>query len=145
MASLEQVLDLNTTNFEDIIGRLKAYEERICDDEDGEEDQAKLMYTSNDGQSSQTISQTVLLKIIQIIIMEIHIEEEVEADALITEAEDEAGTMGEEDITEDIMKHTMEEEISREMHQKSPAFDAIRLVTSEPNVQIVFSNCRRLK
>ena len=27
--SLEQVLDLNTTSFEDIIGRLKAYEERI--------------------------------------------------------------------------------------------------------------------
>ncbi|XP_013589086.1 PREDICTED: uncharacterized protein LOC106297383 [Brassica oleracea var. oleracea] len=28
--SLEQVLDLNTTSFEDIIGRLKAYEERIA-------------------------------------------------------------------------------------------------------------------
>lgn len=30
VASLEQVLDLNTTSFEDIVGRLKAYEERIC-------------------------------------------------------------------------------------------------------------------
>lgn len=29
VASLEQVLDLNTTSFEDIVGRLKAYEERI--------------------------------------------------------------------------------------------------------------------
>lgn len=29
VASLEQVLGLNTINFEDIIGRLKAYEERI--------------------------------------------------------------------------------------------------------------------
>ena len=29
IAALEQVLDLNTTSFEDIVGRLKAYEERI--------------------------------------------------------------------------------------------------------------------
>lgn len=29
VASLEQVLDLNITTFEDIIGRLKAYEERV--------------------------------------------------------------------------------------------------------------------
>ena len=53
VASLEQVLDLNTTNFEDIIGRLKAYEERIFDGENGEEDQTKLMYASNDGQNIQ--------------------------------------------------------------------------------------------
>ena len=33
VASLEQVLDLNTTSFEDIVGRLKAYEERIAEDE----------------------------------------------------------------------------------------------------------------
>ena len=51
-ASLEQMFDLNTRNFEEIIGRLKAYEERILDDEDGEEDQSMLMY-ANDGQSSQ--------------------------------------------------------------------------------------------
>ncbi|XP_048625982.1 uncharacterized protein LOC106355391 isoform X1 [Brassica napus] len=53
VVSLEQVLDLNTTNFEDIIGRLKAYEERIFDGENGEEDQTKLMYASNDGQNIQ--------------------------------------------------------------------------------------------
>ena len=34
VASLEQVLDLNTTSFEDIIRRLKAYEERVCEEED---------------------------------------------------------------------------------------------------------------
>lgn len=33
VASLEQILDLNTTNFEDIIGRVKAYEERITEEE----------------------------------------------------------------------------------------------------------------
>ena len=44
VASLEQVLDLNTTSFEDIVGRLKAYEERIAEDEDEqEEDNSKLM------------------------------------------------------------------------------------------------------
>ncbi|XP_033131958.1 uncharacterized protein LOC103848357 isoform X1 [Brassica rapa] len=46
VASLEQVLDLNTTSFEDIVGRLKAYEERIAEDEeeDSRDDQGKLMY-----------------------------------------------------------------------------------------------------
>ena len=44
VASLEQILDLNTTSFEDIIGRLKAYEERICEEEeDRQDDQSKLM------------------------------------------------------------------------------------------------------
>ena len=38
VASLEQVLDLNTTGYEDILGRLKAYEERICEEEEKEED-----------------------------------------------------------------------------------------------------------
>ena len=51
IASLEQVLDLNTTSFEDIVERLKAYEERIADEEDDEEtreDSDKLMYTNTD-------------------------------------------------------------------------------------------------
>lgn len=47
VASLEQVLDLNTTGFEDIVGRLKAYEERIGD-ETQREDQGKLMWANND-------------------------------------------------------------------------------------------------
>lgn len=50
VASLEQMLDLNKTSYEDIIGRMKAYEERIRDEEEPHEDQTKLMYTSNDGQ-----------------------------------------------------------------------------------------------
>ena len=44
VALIEQLLDLNTTSFEDIVGRLKAYEERIAEDEE-HEDQNKLMYT----------------------------------------------------------------------------------------------------
>ena len=47
IAALEQVLNLNTTTFEDIVGRLKAYEERIKDD-----DQGKLMYATMDSQNS---------------------------------------------------------------------------------------------
>lgn len=51
VASLEQVLDLNTTSFEDIVGRLKAYEERICEEEEEQnDDQEKLMYTNMDSQ-----------------------------------------------------------------------------------------------
>ena len=53
VASLEQVLNLNTTSFEDIMGRLKAYEERIKEDEEVEDDQPKLMYTPTDGQVNQ--------------------------------------------------------------------------------------------
>ena len=51
VASLEQVLNLNTTSFEDIIGRLKAYEERICEEEDEQhDDQSKLMYANMENQ-----------------------------------------------------------------------------------------------
>ena len=50
VASLEQVLDLNTTSFEDIVGRLKAYEERIAEEEEETHYDGKLMYgdTSQD-------------------------------------------------------------------------------------------------
>ena len=52
VAALEQVIDLNTTGFEDIVGRLKAYEERV-QDEDQQEDQGKLLYTNTDSQGQQ--------------------------------------------------------------------------------------------
>ncbi|KAG7588878.1 Reverse transcriptase RNA-dependent DNA polymerase [Arabidopsis suecica] len=48
--ALEQVLDLNSTSFEDIVGRLKAYEERICDEEDNQEDQGKVLYANSNTQ-----------------------------------------------------------------------------------------------
>ncbi|XP_020874556.1 uncharacterized protein LOC110226645 [Arabidopsis lyrata subsp. lyrata] len=51
IAALEQVLDLKTTTFEDIVGRLKTYEDRVCDEEeDSQEDQGKLMYVSSESQ-----------------------------------------------------------------------------------------------
>ena len=52
VAALEQVLDLNTTGFEDIVGRLKAYEERVQDD-DQQDDQGKLLYTNTDPKGQQ--------------------------------------------------------------------------------------------
>ncbi|KAI3716014.1 hypothetical protein L6452_23047 [Arctium lappa] len=51
IASLEQVLDLKTTGFEDIIGRLKAYEERILDEENHGETQGNLLFVNSDQQS----------------------------------------------------------------------------------------------
>lgn len=48
-ASLEQLLDLNTIKYEDIVGRLKAYEERIKEEE-AHEQQGNLLY-SNSGNS----------------------------------------------------------------------------------------------
>ncbi|KAG7572544.1 Ribonuclease H-like superfamily [Arabidopsis suecica] len=53
IASLEQVLDLNTTGFEDIVGRLKVYEERVFEEEDSQEEQSKLMYANTVNQSYQ--------------------------------------------------------------------------------------------
>lgn len=54
IAALEQVFDLNKTSFEDIVGRLKAYEERIFEEEeDHQEYQGKLMYANMDSQSYQ--------------------------------------------------------------------------------------------
>ncbi|AAF18643.1 F5J5.14 [Arabidopsis thaliana] len=52
IASLEQVLDLNNTSFEDIVGRIKVYEERVWDGEEQEDDQGKLMYANTDTQDS---------------------------------------------------------------------------------------------
>ena len=55
VASLEQVLDLNITSFEDIIGRLKAYEERIAEDEgEGSDENNKLMYAHSESQNTQS-------------------------------------------------------------------------------------------
>ncbi|XP_010480731.1 PREDICTED: uncharacterized protein LOC104774132 [Camelina sativa] len=54
VASLEQVLDLNKTSFADIVGRMKAYEERIAEEEEVLEDQNKLMYTNSEPQAPQS-------------------------------------------------------------------------------------------
>lgn len=51
VTSLEQELNLKTTTFEDIVGRLKAFEECIAEEEDDVQvNQTKLMYASNDSQ-----------------------------------------------------------------------------------------------
>lgn len=53
VASLEQVLDLKNTKFEDIVGRLKTYEERIRVSEESHEDQSKLLYSNTEHQNTQ--------------------------------------------------------------------------------------------
>ncbi|XP_052622199.1 uncharacterized protein LOC111909796 [Lactuca sativa] len=45
VASIEQILDLRSVGFEDVVGRLKAYEERTCDDSD----QGKLLLNNESG------------------------------------------------------------------------------------------------
>ncbi|XP_023641911.1 uncharacterized protein LOC111831525 [Capsella rubella] len=45
VATLEQVLDLNTTSFEDIVGRIKAYEDRVGKQTQSD-DQGKLMFSN---------------------------------------------------------------------------------------------------
>lgn len=52
IAALEQILDLKSTEFEDIVGRLKAYEERIVDEENHGETQNKLLYSNSEDHSS---------------------------------------------------------------------------------------------
>ena len=53
IAALEQVLDLNTTSYEDIVGRLKTSEETIGEEEeDDEQEDQKLMYANSDSRPS---------------------------------------------------------------------------------------------
>ena len=51
-AALEQVLDLKTTTFEDIVGRLNANEKRIHDEEKTKEEQTKPMYAKRETQTA---------------------------------------------------------------------------------------------
>ncbi|CAI9301520.1 unnamed protein product [Lactuca saligna] len=50
VASLEQVLDLKTVGFEDIVGRLKAYEERVKEADDSNEG-SKALFVDGGNQS----------------------------------------------------------------------------------------------
>ena len=54
VASLEQVLDLNNTSFEDIMCRMKAYEERVREEDELQEEQNKLMYANSEPQTTQS-------------------------------------------------------------------------------------------
>ncbi|XP_023765202.1 uncharacterized protein LOC111913729 [Lactuca sativa] len=47
VASLEQVLDLKSVGFEDVVGRLKAYEERIREEDISEADQSKVLFVKS--------------------------------------------------------------------------------------------------
>nr|GEX49393.1 uncharacterized mitochondrial protein AtMg00810-like [Tanacetum cinerariifolium] len=44
VAALEQVLDLKTTGFEDVVGRLKAYKERVKEEDKANDPQEDLLY-----------------------------------------------------------------------------------------------------
>nr|GEV00521.1 hypothetical protein [Tanacetum cinerariifolium] len=44
VAALEQVVDLKTTGFEDVVGRLKAYEERVKEEDKANDAQDNLLY-----------------------------------------------------------------------------------------------------
>ncbi|XP_076902740.1 uncharacterized protein LOC143578107 [Bidens hawaiensis] len=60
VASIEQYSDLDTMPFEEAIGRLKAYEERIKEqDETGDSGQSKLLLTKTDGQESSKKEENV--------------------------------------------------------------------------------------
>ncbi|GJZ99004.1 zinc finger, CCHC-type containing protein [Tanacetum coccineum] len=48
VAALEQVLDLKTTGFKDLVGRLKAYEERVKQEDKANDSQEKLLYARTD-------------------------------------------------------------------------------------------------
>ncbi|GJS95319.1 hypothetical protein Tco_0802287 [Tanacetum coccineum] len=48
VAALEQVLDLKTKGFEDVVGRLKAYKERVKQEDKENDSQEKLLYARTD-------------------------------------------------------------------------------------------------
>lgn len=55
VASLEQVLDLNTTRSEDIMGRLKAYEKDTCEDKKDTCEDKKTVNVHKHGASRKSI------------------------------------------------------------------------------------------
>ncbi|XP_021986970.1 uncharacterized protein LOC110883554 [Helianthus annuus] len=58
VASIEQYSDIESMPFEEAIGRLKAYEERIKEqDETSDNDQSKVLLSKTDGQTSNTSGQ----------------------------------------------------------------------------------------
>ncbi|KAK1412391.1 hypothetical protein QVD17_33607 [Tagetes erecta] len=48
VASIEQYSDLETMTFEDVVGRLKAFEERLKSHDEKDEDQVKLLFTNKE-------------------------------------------------------------------------------------------------
>ncbi|GJX47792.1 hypothetical protein Tco_0272982 [Tanacetum coccineum] len=48
VVALEQVLYLKTTGFEDVVGRLKAYEERLKEEDKANNPQENLLYVRNE-------------------------------------------------------------------------------------------------
>ncbi|KAL7600300.1 hypothetical protein Lser_V15G23964 [Lactuca serriola] len=52
VASLEHVLDLKTNGFEDVVGRLKAYEEEIREEDIGGKDQVKVLFVDHGGSTN---------------------------------------------------------------------------------------------
>nr|GEZ73518.1 hypothetical protein [Tanacetum cinerariifolium] len=48
VAALEQILDVKETGFEDVVGRLKDYEERVKEEDKANDAQQKLLYTRTD-------------------------------------------------------------------------------------------------
>ena len=102
MAVLEQVLDLNTTGFEDIVGCLKAFEERVTDEE---EDNKKIKASCC----------TLTMNHSQLTDITMSTEAEAEEDVPITE----------DVVAKDTTAHIMEKEMQRELH----VIDATRLDT----------------
>ncbi|GJV31631.1 pol polyprotein [Tanacetum coccineum] len=56
MAALEQVLNLKETMFEDVVGRLKAYEERVKEEDKANDAQEKLLYARIDNSNMKNDS-----------------------------------------------------------------------------------------
>ncbi|XP_024013204.1 uncharacterized protein LOC112087527 [Eutrema salsugineum] len=112
----EQVLDLNNTSFEDIIGRLKAYEERIFEDDEAHEDSTKLMYANSEDQKG---SQTAITMVI--------------------------GIIGEVKVAEDDEAGVEEEVTEGETHHQSRVTDVIKLSIMPQTAPIDFLNFRKHK
>ncbi|GJZ66049.1 hypothetical protein Tco_0622745 [Tanacetum coccineum] len=56
VAALEQVLDLKTTGFEDVVGRLKAYEERVKEEDKANDAQKNFLYARTEYSSGNNNS-----------------------------------------------------------------------------------------
>lgn len=56
VSSFEQALDLNKAGFEDVVGRLQAYEEQIREDDMQRSDQGKLLFSNSNSNNHVSLN-----------------------------------------------------------------------------------------
>ncbi|GJW33155.1 hypothetical protein Tco_0053187 [Tanacetum coccineum] len=85
MADLEHVLDLQEMRFEDVVGRFKAYKERVKEEDKANNAQEKLLYarTDNSNRNSDSVEEEDVVRTLEVMVMDV-VEETIKIKANLT-------------------------------------------------------------